>query len=250
MKAILFLFLSIFFISCGNDKKSEGPIEINLTTRYALGQGNIYSKYFIEKVEKFNELNKGKIIVNHEGISVESQYLEKIRTSFTSGKPPHVFQEYGGSRLVDYVEANALLDIKPYLDADPEWRDSFLNLFNKWEYKEYPGIWGIPFKMYALGLFYNEEIFEKYNLEPPKNWDDLEKICATLMANGITPFLPGEKDISRAGHLHNLIVIKSLGVGAVEKLANRTLTYDSPEMIETYRKIKDFIDKGWIGYTN
>ena len=66
--------MSIFFISCGNDKKSEGPVEINLATRYALGEGNIYSKYFIEKVEEFNELNKGKIIVNHEAISVESQY--------------------------------------------------------------------------------------------------------------------------------------------------------------------------------
>ena len=37
------------------------------------------------------------------------------------------------------------------------------------QYDEYEGIWGIPYMQYIICLFYNEDIFNANNIEPPKN---------------------------------------------------------------------------------
>ena len=43
------------------------------------------------------------------------------------------------------------------------------------------------------GFFYNREIFERYELTPPTNWEEFEHICDTLLTYGETPIsLPGQ----------------------------------------------------------
>lgn len=246
-KILFFLLITVFVISCENEKKEGGAVELKMFTRWP-DDGAAFGNIINDRIEEFNKLYEGKIFIDYEAVAVEAQYLEKLRTSFASGNAPHIFLEYGGSRLVDYIEANTLLDLKPYLDADPVWKAQFRNgAFDKWEYQEYPGIWGFPVISYAVLLYYNKEIFEKYNLKAPETWDELDEVCRVLMDNGVQPFLLGEKDVWRAGHIHNNIVIKSLGIDAVDRLADRTLAYDSPEMIKTYAKLKDFVDKGYFG---
>lgn len=49
-------------------------------------------------------------------------------------------------------------------------------------------VYGIPYNTWYQGVIYNKEIFEKYNLDIPKNQDDLEDIIEILQNNNITPF--------------------------------------------------------------
>lgn len=43
----------------------------------------------------------------------------------------NVFYDFGGSRDLDYVAAGAILDLEPYLEADPQWRDRFLDYWSR-----------------------------------------------------------------------------------------------------------------------
>lgn len=183
-----------------------------------------------------------------DNIPSEAEYFDKIRTSFASGDAPNVFIEYGGSRTLDYVESDAILNMQSYFDEDPDWYNRFYpSMFGDLKYEEYPGIWGVPFKSYTVPLYYNKEIFEAQNITPPESFDDLLAACEKLTAAGIKPFQVGEHDVWRLGHFHNNVVIKTLGAEAAAKLADRSLSYDSPEMIETYRVMKDMVDKGYFG---
>ena len=243
IKNYFFILLFIFTMSCG--KSSNGDIIINVSSRLATDIPD--EVYYRKKVEEFNKLDNG-ITVVMDNIATESDYLDKLRVSFANNDSPNAFIEFGGSRVLDYVEADALLNMKPYYDEDSEWYNSFYaSMFKDLQYEGFEGIWGVPFKTYTILLYYNKDIFQKYNITPPETFDELLAVCKKLKDFGIKPFQVGEKDVWRLGHFHNNLVIKSLGVNAAERLANRTLSYDSRDMMQTYRIISDMVKQGYFG---
>lgn len=224
------------------EKGNEEDIVVRLASRW--GGEEPLSVYFQSKIEEFNALDNGITIVG-DHVTDEQSYLDKLSSQIGAGTQPEVFIEYGGTRIKDYVDSGILLDLKPYLDADPEWRDSFLPLFDKWEFND--GVYGIPVMLYAIVLYSNEEVLEANGLEVPETFEDLKNACATLTKNGVTPFMLGEQSNFRAGHFLNNLVLKTYGPDAVSGLADRTLKYDSEEMLELYSTIKEFSDNGWFG---
>lgn len=251
----LFLAVGMLFslVACGGGSSSgsngsaagKDSVTIRVASRYGADVPD--EDYYRQKVEEFNALDNG-IIVEMDNIPTESEYLDKLRTSFASGDTPNVFIEYGGSRTLDYLEADALVNMEPYFEEDSAWKDTFYPaMFDELQYDGYDGTWGVPFKSYIVVLYYNTEIFEENNLTPPSSFDDLQEVCEQLLDLGIKPFQTGEKDVWRFGHFHNNLVIKSLGTEAVDNLANRSLSYDSAEMLETYALISDMVQKGYFG---
>ena len=95
--------------------EASGGDDITITVSSRYSNDNPDENYFRQKVEEFNAMDNG-ITVVMDNISTESDYLDKLRTSFANGDTPDVFQEYGGSRCLDYLEADALVDLKPYLE--------------------------------------------------------------------------------------------------------------------------------------
>lgn len=232
----------------GNEggSKSSGDITIAVATRYS--NDNPDESFYREKVEAFNALDNG-ITVEMDNISTEADYLDKLRTSFANGDTPNVFQEYGGSRCLDYLEAGAIVDLKPYLEENGnEWYDTFYDsLWGQTTYEGYDGIYALPFKNYMVVLYYNKDLFEQAGVEVPETVDEMLAVCETFKSMGIEPFQVGEKDNYRFGHFNNNLVIKTLGVDAVDKLATRELAYDSEEMLGTYRVIQEMVEKKYFG---
>jgi len=250
MKRITLLLLALIlpvalFAAGGQEKANDGgDVTIRVLSRWSDELPT--SVYFREAVEMFNDADNG-IKVEGEHINDETSYLDKLRTQFAIGEYPNVFFEYGGSRIVDYVESGLLLDLQPALDADPSWRDSFLPLFDKWQYTQFPGTFGVPAEFYAVTIFYNTDIFSKVGVTPPATLDEFETVCDKLLAAGYTPIALGEKDIWRAGHFLNNLVLKSFGAQGVADLASRKMTYDDPRMVALYGKIQEYFKKGYFG---
>lgn len=249
---LLITLVSINLLGCNgkNDsktsKKENDEIVITVASRYA---GDVpMENYFRKKVEEFSKMNNG-IRVEMDNIATESDYADKLRTSFANGDVPNVFLEFGGSRTRDYLEADALVDLKPYLESNNnEWYNTFYtNMWDQSKYDGYDGIYSVPYGNYLIALYYNKDLFAQANCEPPKSIDDLMNVCEKLKSKGIMPFQVGEKDNFRFGHFHNNLVIKTLGVDAVDKLATHDLTYDSKELIDTYKIIENMVEKGYFG---
>lgn len=250
---------SIIFIGClllvtslliaqgsseGKKSSAKTGVTLEITSRWS--EETPSSIYFRNHLNAYNDADNGVTLVQ-DHINDEMSYYDKLRTKFATGEFPNIFFDYGGSRTIDYVRSNILLDLKPYLDADPEWRDGFLSLFDKWEYEEYPGVWGVPGEFYAVGIFYNKDIFAEVGIEIPTTIDEFETACDALLAAGYIPLALGERDIWRAGHFSNNIVLKTYGAQAVTDLATRKLKYDSPEMLAVYARIQDYNNRGYFG---
>lgn len=229
--------------SAGGEQNAK-KIDIRITTRW--GGEAPAEVYWRDVIQQISSSDMGVNIID-ESITNETSYLDKLRTQIATGEQPDIFIEYGGARLKDYVEAGILLDVQPYLDEDPEWRDNFLNLFDKWQYEGIEGTYGLPCQFYSVFLYYNKAILAENGIEPPETFDELKAACEKLVASGKIAFKLGEKDVWRAGHFFNNLILKSYGVQAVTDLGDRTLLYNDPKMVQLYATIKEFNDKGWFG---
>lgn len=107
---------------------------------------------------------------------------------------------------------------------------------------------GMPFNSSAPILYYNKDALKKAGVQPPKTYEDFEKIAPKLKKAGYiglsqshTPWIFVENFHSR----HNL------------QIANNNNGYDAPAtkfnyenkyLIAHFKKAKEWKDKGWYGY--
>lgn len=230
--------------SDGGKQEAAGAetTEIRLASRW--GGEETLSVYFNSKIEEFNAQNNGIRIVA-DNVTDEQQYFDKLSAQIGAGTQPNIFINYGGTSIKDYIDGKLLLDLTPYLEADQEWKESFLPLFDKWQTEE--GTYGVPVMLYAILLYYNTEILEANQLKVPETIGQLEEVCDTLVKNGVAPFQLGENSVFRAGHLLNNLAYKNYGDGITDSLADRSVNYDSPEMLELYGQIQDWNNRGFFG---
>ena len=251
MRKVIFILLALvlagtFVYAKGKRAIASPETKIRVMTRSSDDTPD--SRYWREMVAEWNARKNGITIVD-ESIFDETAYLEKLRSSVAARNQPEIFIEYGASRIQNYVEAGILLDVQPYLNADQAWRDSFLNdLFYKWYFPGYSGTYGVPSHFYAVFLFYNKaQLAEVGFNDPPATLDEWRSVCDALIAKGRQPMTLGAKDNWRAGHFLNNLVLKSYGARGVFDIANRSMNYDDPRMINLYSIIKEFNDKGYWG---
>ncbi|HEX9373856.1 MAG TPA: extracellular solute-binding protein, partial [Roseiflexaceae bacterium] len=114
-------------------------------------------------------------------------YKTKIKVAMGAGNPPCIFPTWGGGPLNEYVKANQVIDLTPYMTKD-NYKSRFVDA--AFTPITFDGkIWGVPVENSSLAvIFYNKAIFQKYNLTPPKTYDDLMKVVQTLKDNGVAPF--------------------------------------------------------------
>jgi raffinose/stachyose/melibiose transport system substrate-binding protein len=55
--------------------------------------------------------------------------------------------------------------------------------------------YGAVYEAMAFGVWYNKDMFKKYNLQVPTNYEEFIDVCETLKKNGIAPLVQGGKDV-------------------------------------------------------
>lgn len=178
----------------------------------------------------------------------KKDFEDKLTTDFASGNVPNAFLQYGGSRTRDYVDAGYILDLTPYFEQYPEWKEGVQDF--AWETTQFDGIegtYGIPWSAYQLCLYYNKDYLDQVGVDVPESWDDLVDACAKLKDAGIQPFNYSDKDNYRFEHLMSALALKAYGTSIADDLASDKEAYNGEKMVAIYQKMKDMIDAGYWG---
>jgi raffinose/stachyose/melibiose transport system substrate-binding protein len=136
-------------------------------------------KVYLEAVKRFEQ--------KHPDVEVKAlhipndAYKQKMQVSMAGGNGPDVFYSWGGTWLKQFADAGQALDITGKIDANQYLKLPLANAtFNG-------KVYGVPMNIGATAFFYNKEIFQKLNLQPPKTYDDLLNVVDTLKKNNIIP---------------------------------------------------------------
>ena len=100
-------------------------------------------------------------------------------------------------------------------------------------------VYGVPFAVQVLGIFYNKDIYAKYDLSEPKTWDELVSNAEVLKKNGITPFFIPGKVAWFLALQHGMCGVSILGPEWIKNLIEGKTNFLDPKYVDLNRKIND-----------
>lgn len=176
------------------------------------GDNDSYAEVLQDIFDDFMEDNPEVKIVNESMSGIE--FIKKFKIDFASGNEPDIFSIGPGSDIKGMIESGKIADLTTMINNDPEWQNSFKKL--DWNGTLINGkLYGLPLEVMYVGLFINKDLFNKYNLKEPQDYNDLKNVILTFQKNDIIPFaLNTKKDYS---YLYQLIVANIGGKAGVEK---------------------------------
>lgn len=178
-------------------------------------------------------------------VNPDDQYHNILKTKLATKEAPDIFYLLSGIGLDAYQPEKNFMDLsnEPWVANMQDWAREGSTIrgklygFNTWSVD-------------AWEILYNTEIFAKYNLQPPKNFDEFLAICQTLLDNGVQPIYENAKDI---WHMHLWlnglsVAMEKESPGIFDKLNNNEAKLaDSQVLISGLEDYKTLYDKGFFG---
>ena len=203
-----------------------------------LAPNRIMREAYIDAKLKFEKENPDiavKLIVK----SIK-HYNEQFPKWMAEKKGPDVLFWYAGEQLRSYVRQGAVASISPLWEKaklDKSISENFKKLVT---YKEQ--VYAIPFAYYGWGFIYRKSIFKKYDLQPPKNWPEFNKVCQTLKNNNITPVSIGLKNKWPCLAWFDYLDLRINGLAYHLKLLKGQISYKDPGVKKVLTELKKLID--------
>lgn len=143
----------------------------------------------------------------HPGVTVEfkpyknTEYNTILATGLAEKGGPDVAQlrAYGG--LQPLVEAGQLEPLDGVVDGLDAFPDQVLEGAKG---RSDGKVYGVPFALQTLQIFYNKAIFDEHGIAVPTTWDELMSAAKKLDKAGVTPFATTGKDTWMLPIVHDI----------------------------------------------
>ncbi|HWQ47255.1 MAG TPA: sugar ABC transporter substrate-binding protein [Longilinea sp.] len=176
MKRIAFVVLviaSLLLAACGNATADSQTSEDGVVTISFMMWGSPEELDVWNQVVADFEAQNPTINVEVD-VSDWTSYWEKLNTNFAGGTPPDVFA-MDAPLYMDWVTRDALLNLQPYIDANPTVLDGIYPITLE-AYQLEDGYYGLPRDFQTIVLFYNEDMFDAAGLPYPDDTWTLETL--------------------------------------------------------------------------
>jgi raffinose/stachyose/melibiose transport system substrate-binding protein len=184
------LVVSLVALLCGNSLAAEA-VKLNL---------------FFYKQEINTQMHElvAAFSKSHPHVQVELEMIPNdsmtvLKTRMSSGQAPDIIQLQSYSAVQEFAKAGWLVNLskEPALEkVVPSTKNSVS--YNGRQY-------ALPMDVAGIGIIYNKAIFRKYGLKPPTTFTKLQKVCARLKKNGVTPFAGLFKANWSLGHFISMV---------------------------------------------
>ncbi len=164
-----------------------------------------------------------------------------VRAALPTSKAPDLFTWWSTYRMKDLIDAGLVAETTDLWDKHkaeyPQGlRDAFTfngRVYGMCDVVEYWGVW------------YNKDIFAKYNLKVPTTWDEFVKVCDTLKKNKITPMLESVQQRWPTFILFEEMVARQDPQLYVD-LCEGKVKYSDPRVKKAFSVWADLIGKGYF----
>jgi raffinose/stachyose/melibiose transport system substrate-binding protein len=230
MKKLISILLAVFLVSalaaCGsssnNDKAADAKVKKEIVIWNAGIQdsddsGKIKKEDLpvYKAIKKFEKANPGYTV------RIVDYSMDDVQKAFTAAnlakKGPDMVALWAGSAT--QVFSKYLVDFKGHLTEDQLKTYDISSLLHANNNSKEPLIGLSTGQASTFVMYYNKDIFKKFNLTVPKTFAQLEKVSATLKKNNVTPMLVGDKDGYDSTWAIGSLLANELGADGIAKLA-------------------------------
>ncbi len=110
-------------------------------------------------------------------------FIAAVRAALPTNKAPDLFTWWSTYRMKDLIDQGLVAELTDVWDMHKsEYAQGIRDAFT------FNGkVYGFPYSLEYWGVWYNKDVFAKYNLSVPKTWDEFLKVCDTLRKNNVNP---------------------------------------------------------------
>ncbi len=202
----------------------------------------IFKKMLSESISRFEAANPGVHI--ERANSMCDLYNSQLTRATASGDLPDIFHTWGGKMFKNMIERGEVYDITSDISEDG-WEETFIpSLLDcyKFDGKRF----AVPVAFGWIFFYYNTEIFAKYNISPPQDFDELIDICKTLRSKGVIPISLGNKEGWEGDFFFTYLASRIGGDDVVDNIVERApgFRFTDSSFVETGRRVQELVDAG------
>jgi len=174
---------------------------------------------------------------------VNDAYKTKLKTVSSSPSDfPDVFHSWGGGWLRDFVDAGLVADIT----TEAQKVASIIGQ-NNLNFASYNGkIYGLPYITTSTVLYYNKDLFAKYNLPFPKTLAEMDNAAKVFIANGIIPFTVANRSKWPGAQYFVLLSMRYGGPDIFQRAIDKKVKFTDDAFIKAGDELLRQIKAGWF----
>lgn len=227
---ILFALMISFQISANGAQESEAKNEMEIFSWWTAG-GEAEGLNAI--IDIYQAQNPDVDLINATvagGAGTNAKAV--LATRMQGGDPPDSFQVHAGHELIDTWVVSDFMEPISYILKDNGWMDKFPK--DVIDIISYEGeVYSIPVNIHRSNvMWYNVDLFKKYNLEAPRTMEEFFNVAEVFASNGVTPLSLGDTGIWASTHLLENVILASTGPEKYNGLWDGSTSWDSPEVRE------------------
>lgn len=201
--------------------------------------GNPDYRPFYDQMGQLSKAATG-VAFTQSGYPDTTAYQAAVRAALPTNKAPDLFTWWSTYRMKDLVDANLVADLTDLWNKHPEFPQGLRDAMS-FNGKAY----ALPYVVEYWGIWYNKDIFAKYNLKVPTTWDEFLQVCATLKKNGITPMVQSVKSGWTTFILFEEMVARQDPQLYLDLCAGK-VKYSDPRVKKAFTVWADLIAKGYF----
>jgi raffinose/stachyose/melibiose transport system substrate-binding protein len=195
---------------------------------------------------------------DHKDVKVEvevlenEQYKNKIKVLSSSNELPDVGFTWAAGYMTPFVKGKLFAPLDDVLDGGL--KDSFVSGTTE-AYALDGKTYGLPLELNIAPIYYNKEIFKKYNLEVPQTYSEFTNVVKTLASKGVAPIALGNKDRWTGSLWYMYLADRIGGAEVLNKAIDRSGSFEDPALVSAAEEIQtlvkeDGFNKGFNGLSN
>lgn len=255
---VLVVMLSLALSGCtspdnsasGSQGASNGQTVIKFMHLWPEGSSN--AQYtIVNKIIQDYEKQHPDIKIQTE-ILGNDQYREKLKVLASSNELPDVGMTWSDGFLKPYVEGQLFTPLDDVIDANL--KDNFIPGVKE-SYAIDGKTYGMPLELNISYIFYNKELFKKYNLQVPKTYSEFKNIVKTLNDNGVIPAAVGNKEGWPGSFWFMYLADRIGGPTLLTDVIHGKRSFDDPAIVKAAEEVQSLVDmntfeKGNSGLSN
>lgn len=187
-----------------------------------------------QKVEALLKSQGKDITIKFTGFA-PTEYDSKVNLALQTGTGPDLVysRRLPGGRTQVLIENGLYLPISGSVNLE-NFPQASLNSVT-WNDQVY----GVPFAVQVVGIFYNKDYYDQFGLKEPKTWDELVANAKVLKENGITPFFVPGKEAWALTMQHAMVGVSILGPEWIKDLTDGKVNFLDPKFVDLNKKLND-----------
>jgi raffinose/stachyose/melibiose transport system substrate-binding protein len=240
------MLLSLALAGCSSSSSSEessadGKKVIKFMHLWPEGSSNAQFSIVKDVIAEYEK--------EHTDIKIETeilnpdQYREKLKVLASSNELPDIGMTWSDGFIKPYVEGDMLAPLDDVVANDADLKDAFIPGVKE-SYAVDGKTYGLPLELNISYVFYNKEIFEKYNLEVPQTFEEYKKAVKTLADNGVVPATVGAKDGWPASFWFMYLADRIGGSTILTDVIKGKAKMDDPAIVKAAEEVQNLVDMG------